>query len=215
MKPTILVTGFTAFQEFDRNPSGDIAETVNGKQMNGFRVKGIRLPVSWHSAWPLIRKNAETLKPAAWLGFGLAPDPFLRLETTARNEARNFYDEFGKLPLPTGAGEIIAGHTPTIPSALPLDWLREKLLIRNFATLGTYPLEVRYSDDAGGYICNHVFYLAMSELQEKIPVRGFIHVPPYTRDTAAGGPGDKDLIDVGLFIVECLAEWLAGEKTGE
>lgn len=212
MKPTILVTGFTAFQQFDRNPSGDIAKAVNGKQFGGFKVKGLELPVSWHKGWSMLRANAEKLNPAAWLGFGLAPDPFIRLETTARNEAHFFYDEFGKLPQQNGAGEIIAGNTPTIPSTLPLDWLREKLLIRSFATLGTYPLEVRYSDDAGGFICNHVFYHAMSEWAEKIPVRGFIHVPPYTPNTATAGPADKDIVDAGVFMVECLAEWLAGVR---
>lgn len=210
--PTILVTGFDAFQEFDRNPSEDIAEAVNNKKFHGFTIKAVKLPVSWQEGWPLLQKSAKALKPVAWLGFGLAPDPFIRLEKIARNQVDYSRDESGELP-PHNAGEILIAQPPELPSTLPLDWIREQLLIRNFTTLHTYPLEVRYSEDAGGYLCNHVFYNAMFDLKKSIPVCGFIHVPAYKSAFEADRPEDQDIVENGVFIVEVLAEWLAKYRT--
>lgn len=210
--PVLLVTGFNPFQEFNRNPSEDIAKAVDGIKRSGMKVKGLVLPVSWSDAWHTLQETVEKTKPVAWLGFGLAPDPFIRLETTARNQAHNYHDEFGKLPPQHVSGEIIPGNILSIASTLPLKWLRETLLIRNFGIVENYPLEVRYSDDAGGYICNYVFYMAMNEFLEKVPIRGFIHVPPYANHAIPGSPSDKDIVDTGIFIVDTLINWIAEKQ---
>jgi pyrrolidone-carboxylate peptidase len=58
------------------------------------------------------------------------------------------------------------------PSTLPLDDLARELSSRS--------LPWAWSDDAGGFLCNHVFYRARAWVEQaglQIPC-GFIHLPP-------------------------------------
>jgi pyroglutamyl-peptidase len=66
-------------------------------------------------------------------------------------------------------GRVVrAGGPATLPSRLPLDRLA--------AALAADGYEVLTSDDAGGYLCNHLFYELMTQRPEG--VAGFVHVPP-------------------------------------
>jgi pyroglutamyl-peptidase len=58
------------------------------------------------------------------------------------------------------------------PSTPPLQTLYEDLELAS--------LDIRFSDDAGGYPCNHLFYLSRSRSDKLCPdfMSGFIHVSP-------------------------------------
>lgn len=205
-RPTILVTGFGAFQEFETNPSEDIAKKVNGQISHGMQVVGLTLPVSWTKAWPLIQKAILRHKPSGLLMFGLAPGHWFRLERVAINRNEPYFDvEYNRPP----SVEIIPEGATTMESTLPLDWLYEE--IQNFP--GQRVPEVRYSEDAGGYLCNNVYYNAMNRLENVVPCRGFIHVPAYPMGDAPAEwqLSQEEILEVGVFLVERFSYWISGQ----
>lgn len=200
----LLVTGFGPFEEFDRNPSHDIAQAANGQLLHGINVHGLSVPVSWKQAWPLIKKATLRYKPSGLLMLGLAPDHWFRFERVAINRNRGFVDVENNYP---PSVEIVRNGVETIESTLPLVWLRHQIQ----CSLGHLALEVRYSEDAGGYLCNNVYYMAMNKLEGIVPWRGFIHVPAFHSGDSTAGPylSEQAILEVGCFIVERLAFWIA------
>jgi pyroglutamyl-peptidase len=61
------------------------------------------------------------------------------------------------------------GGPATLPTRLPVERIVEALAAEGY--------EVRTSDDAGGYLCNHLFYEMLTRLPDGA-VAGFVHVPP-------------------------------------
>ena len=79
-----------------------------------------------------------------------------------------------------------------IPTRLPLEKIGEALRKDGY--------EVRTSDDAGGYLCNHLFYELMSRLPPD-KVAGFVHVPP------TQGPWDLPRLEAAVrTILETLGQ---------
>jgi pyroglutamyl-peptidase len=100
------------------------------------------------------------------LSLGVAPGTDLRIETTARNRDTS--------TAPDNTGVVRSDHAireagpATYATRLPVEALRAALLADG------YP--VRTSADAGGYLCNRLFY----ELMDRAPdlrMAGFVHVP--------------------------------------
>lgn len=102
-----------------------------------------------------INDNVESLlhhKPDIILMFGLASKtPYVRLEQNARRPDKLDGEEqyLGKLPL-------------------------EKI----YASLSDKNIEVRYSDSAGSYLCNYLFYkVCRLRRHNKSSQHGLIHIP--------------------------------------
>jgi pyroglutamyl-peptidase len=110
------------------------------------------------------------LRPSAVICFGVAAAAqAVRLERVARNRDSS--------AVPDNAGDIRNGQpiAPGAPEQYP-------------ATLSYYPISAAlrareiphvFSDDAGGYVCNHTFFCARHEIEVSglaIPC-GFVHVP--------------------------------------
>ena len=70
---------------------------------------------------------------------------------------------------------IREGGPDELPTRLPVDRLLEALEAAGFE-------EVVTSEDAGGYLCNHVFYRLLDEVDAS-RVAGFVHVPPLEWET--------------------------------
>lgn len=206
-QPKLVVTGFGPFQEFDRNPSQDIAQRADGQIFHGIQVVGLSLQVSWKRAWPQVQKAVFRHKPVGLLMFGLAPGHWFRFERTAINRNEPYFDIDHLRP---SAPQIIAEGAETIESTLPLGWL--------FGQMQEWPgpqiPEIRYSDDAGGYLCNQVFYQAMNRLEHLVSWRGFIHVPGYSPDgfQADFQLAESEILEAGLFLTERFACWIAGQN---
>jgi pyroglutamyl-peptidase len=128
------------------------------------------LPTEFAAAECRIGELLRSQSFDVYLALGVATSaPVVRLERTARNidDAR----------LADNAGEHRTG-TPIVPdgpeiltSTLPLADMR--------AAVKESGVEAVLSDDAGGYVCNHVFYSARHVIdREALAMRcGFIHVP--------------------------------------
>jgi pyroglutamyl-peptidase len=156
------------------NPSATIVRELSRRAEvrpdDYVRLRVAILPTEFVNAERAIRELLETDVPDVLLALGVAPRAQgLRLERIARNRDDS--------ALADNAGEqrklmpIVAGGPDTFESTLPIQAMR--------AALEQLGVQVAISDDAGGYVCNHVFYAARQVIDSRrLSTRcGFVHVP--------------------------------------
>ena len=151
----VLVTGFEPFGGNEVNPSALIAEAL----------EGVVLPVSFERAATALRGAIEEHEPDLVVCFGLAADrAAISVERFAHNlDEASTTDNSGK----AGSGGPIDPDGPlALGSTLPVDAI--------VAALRADAIPAEVSRDAGGYLCNHVFY----SLRRAGANGGFVHVPP-------------------------------------
>jgi pyroglutamyl-peptidase len=153
----VLVTGFEPFGNNDVNPSALIAEALDG----------VVLPVSFARAAAELRAATAERDPELVVCFGLAAgDKTISVERFAHNlDEADAIDNEGA----GGSGSTIDPDGPlALPSSLPVEEI--------VAALRADEIPAAVSRDAGGYLCNHIFYVLMRALP---PGRkgGFVHVP--------------------------------------
>jgi pyroglutamyl-peptidase len=165
MQP-LLVTGFEPFGSHRANPSEQVVRAVAGRPGRVVEV----LPVSYQRAGARLGALLEETRPSALLLLGLAAGSEIRLERTARNlDEAEAGDEDAELRC---GQPLSASGPPGYASTLPLEAFA--------AALARLSLPVAWSDDAGGFLCNHVFYRAREWIERRglsTPC-GFLHLPP-------------------------------------
>lgn len=193
---SILLTGFGPFPGVQRNPSQLLVERFADRQ-KGQKIHRVVIPTVYADASTVIEDRLVELRPWACLCLGVAGPGPLRLEILARNHDK------GREPDQSGAvrhGPIQPTGPDTYPSTLPLTSIHGALRGQGVA--------VAYSDDAGGYLCNHLFYAVRHAIDRHglaIPC-GFIHVPsvdPVDREDEA--------IDRMVRAIEVVVEVLLQE----
>jgi pyroglutamyl-peptidase len=162
----IAVVGFERFGAHAVNPSERVVRALAG----GPGLATDVLPVAYRRAQARLAATLETLRPDALLLLGRHEGEAIRLERVALN-----LDDAAS---PDEDGERRCG-TPILPggpvghwSTLPLEAFAAALVRR--------ALPVTWSRDAGGFLCNHVFYVAREWVERSgraIPC-GFVHLPP-------------------------------------
>jgi pyroglutamyl-peptidase len=174
MKSRILVTGFCRFLDFKKNPTEELMKRLaaSPQRFPGAELKTLVLPVDYAPSEELFLEAFQEFKPQAVIFFGLNYKiDKLDLERLAVN--------IDDTPKPDNQGIIRQGQKidPEGPAAywstLPLQEMSQAL------EQATIP--VSFSNHAGAYLCNHLFYFGLHTARQqghKIPV-GFIHVPPY------------------------------------
>lgn len=208
---TILLTGFGSFDEFNRNPSGDIVEELDGSIYSTFQIRGVKIPVAWENSWELIEQEIKRYHPVLVLSLGLAPEPNIRLEICANNQNAPFFDENGKRPAAWPNSQIVESGPIIYPSSLPLDWLYSEYQQLDSNKV----IPIRFSNDAGKYLCNYVFYKAMYHLKGAVLYRGFIHIPAYNIALKEGITSRENIFPSVHFIIEKLIEWLSRENQSQ
>jgi pyroglutamyl-peptidase len=160
----VLVTGFEPFGGSTVNPSQQLVEALDGD------VAKALLSVSYARAATELRRAVRETEPDVVICFGQADG---RTGISIERFAHNF-DE----PTTTdndaaaGSGEAIDPAGPVAyASTLPVDAI--------VAALRADGIPAAPSRDAGGFLCNHVFYVLMGLLSEERPqaIGGFVHVP--------------------------------------
>jgi pyroglutamyl-peptidase len=210
-KPVLLVTGFGPFENVPENPSGDIAQQVDGRTVADVRIVGRLIAVSWREGWQAIRSHAEELRPQALLCLGVAPDPFIRLEVMAKNASRPGLDICREQPKLGPLLRIVEGAPAAYWTTLPVEELRIQMAER-FQQVHSRDESQKIVHgelwpDAGWYLCNHVFYHVMHFLPA-IPWRGFVHVPRYPLAEEKEWPAREEVRAAVVFLVEALAGWM-------
>jgi pyroglutamyl-peptidase len=170
----ILLTGFEPFGAFATNPSWDaLALADEHGLLDGLDAALARIPVTYDGAFATLQAALNHHRPRALLSFGLhgglagREAGVIYVETTARN--RDGAGKADNAGVTRPARPIDPTAPATLPATLDVPALLEALQAAGFSA--------RTSDDAGAYLCNHLFFRAACALQGQIPC-GFVHVPP-------------------------------------
>lgn len=163
----ILVTAFGPFGGRTTNASM-LAIAALKKTHTGIRTR--ILPVDAVIAPARLKQAMKKIRPDILIMLGEAGgSKTIRLERTAWNEMDfRIPDIAGRQPVK----RLIDPNGPeSFASTLPLDSL--------LGTLDCQGHRVSFSDDPGRYLCNQVFYTALSNLSEinMTCQAGFIHIP--------------------------------------
>lgn len=156
--PDVLITGFEPFGKNEVNPTQLLAEELGG----------VVLPVSYARAADELREAIRERDPSVVLCFGLADNrQTISVERFAHNMDEASTTDNDESP---GSGKEIDPAGPlAYRSTLPVDDI--------VAALQTEDIPAEVSRDAGGFLCNHVFYVLMASLGRN-QIGGFVHVPP-------------------------------------
>ncbi|MEM0073314.1 MAG: hypothetical protein QW078_03110 [Thermoplasmatales archaeon] len=168
----ILITGFAPYSNFKRNPSGEIAELLDGTYIKGEELKGIKLEVKNSE---IEGKYLDQLKEKYSLivNTGLAPsNRSISLEKIAINWQTDIKDEEGISP---STGKI----DEKAPDAIFARMDVEKI-IHSLRSAGI-PSEISYF--AGTFLCNKIFFMTLYKTDYPA---GFIHLP-LTPDASLDG----------------------------
>ncbi len=169
MEPWIALTGFGAFVDVDRNPSGEIVRALAESPPPGVFARATVLPVSLGQApgamdaW-MAEQGAA---PAALLSLGVQRDPYFRIERRARVQLDSLKRDNDGHP---GLGWRCDGDRD-LTTTLELDPLA-RALERAGAT------DVRVSEDAGGFVCERVYHHGLRSGEAVGYPALFLHVPP-------------------------------------
>ena len=168
--PRLLLTGFGTFGAVLVNPTQALMEAWQPATLSDAECRTALLEVDYELAERQFNAAVEALQPQVVLAFGVAPGRAkICVERVAVNlDCSAAADNAGRIR----QGEVIAATGP------PAYWARtpsERIL----TALQAEGLPARYSGSAGGYLCNHVFYLGCHRAATSAPGfrMGFLHVP--------------------------------------
>jgi len=171
--PTVLLTGFTEFGEYGKNVSEVLMAEVeaNLHLFPGATVVIRVLDVDYSTAEQQFDRAVLEVEPDLVISFGLSWSiDEIRLERFALNiDDASLPDNTGVL---RQGSEIISGGTLALKTTLPLPEIYESLKNQN--------IPVKFSNHAGAFLCNHIFYHGLTKFSDTSPLipYGFIHLPP-------------------------------------
>jgi pyroglutamyl-peptidase len=167
----ILLSGFDPFADLATNSSQAIVEEIEKrwKHRKPVHLTTEILPTVYGAAEERIRSLIREIRPDVILCLGVAES---RSEINLERRALNCDNETA----PDNAGDVrlgqqIADGPASYMSTLPLEEMR--------SALERDGIPVVFSESAGTYVCNHVFYAALHEVERLNLVAkcGFVHVP--------------------------------------
>ncbi|WP_042222403.1 pyroglutamyl-peptidase I [Oceanobacillus manasiensis] len=165
----LLLTGFEPFLDFPINPTTSIAQTLNGRQINGYEVTGEVLTVDFSKSGEQLIELMKQHKPDAVISLGLAAGRnCITPERIAINCNDGPVDNEGHKP----DGEPIFSDGPDgYFSTLPIKQI--------VARLKEEKLPAKISNTAGAYLCNNVMYHGLHYAKQHglNILSGFIHMP--------------------------------------
>ena len=167
---TILLTGFEPFGKVAKNPSQQIVEHFAKHSPANVHLITRILPVTYQGSSACLCDLLEDDAIDALLMLGVsASRPAISLERFALN--------INDASLPDNDGVLRQGE-PIIPNGVQA--LTGTLPLKQMYDAITHcEIPVRFSNHAGAYVCNHIYYSAIHELNHRnlqIPC-GFVHVP--------------------------------------
>jgi pyroglutamyl-peptidase len=161
-----LVTGFEPFGGADVNPSQKLVEALAFDPPANVELATAVLPVAWKRATDELLRALEREQPELVVCFGQADGRAgIEIERFALN-----FDEGSDETGEERRAEISTDGPVAHRSSLRVDAIVEALRAAG--------IPAATSRDAGGFLCNHVFYALMGALGGRPGVRGgFVHVP--------------------------------------
>jgi pyroglutamyl-peptidase len=159
----LLLTCFEPFGRHVVNPSMLAVQALRPRAGLLTRI----LPVVYDASALIVRELIETQRPEAVMCLGLsARSPEILLERIAVNLNDDVSGDRAGNPFIEPSGP--AGYVSTLPLTAMCRALQDR------------SIPVGWSNHAGTYVCNHIFYTARHTIErrgEHTPC-GFVHVPP-------------------------------------
>lgn len=187
---TTLVTGFEAFGGSEVNSSELVVRALEELRFPG--VATAVLPTSYRRAEAHIAALLHDHRPCRLYMLGLAQrSAAIRFEELALNRDH--------CAAPDNDGEIRLDRR--IIEEAPREYRNSLQLDRMVPTARDLGEGVLFSQDAGGFVCNHVFFAASHLIFTDLPGCrcGFVHLPAVDR-------GDERL----MRFVEIVQTWIIG-----
>ena len=182
---TILVTGFEPFGGETVNASWEAAQKLEGWRHGDTVAVARLLPCAYDASVKKLVNAIETVRPDALLMTGQAAR---RAVVCVERFAHNLDDATA----PDNDGAL--RRALRISRAAP-EWLETTVSVRMIAkAIKEAGIPARVSRDAGGFVCNHLYFGALQYLSEKrsaIPAV-FVHLP-VTPEQAPPGANAKRL----------------------
>ena len=213
MGARILLTGFKPFGELAINPTEPLMEAIAAWEnpFPGVVLHTAVLDVDYVRAERQFREALLRARPDAILSFGVSGGTDeLCLERIAVN--------VDDASLPDSGGQTRAGSR--IVAQGPVGYWATLDLESIHAALVEAGLPVRYSNHAGAYLCNHLFYyglhlIASLGLETRM---GFVHVPPLPEQVREGGRaqvgmGLERLVAAARVCVSVMVRDMAGAES--
>lgn len=189
--PVVLVTGFAPFGNYSVNPSGLIAEALNGSSVAGALVVGVVLPVDYNESVEIAVHAIEQYQPVLVISCGLNPRAHtIHVEKIGVNLKR-YQKGNGRLSFPQRidkTGPLF--RTSTLSVGKMVQAIRDA------------NISVQRSFYAGMYVCNFLFYELLRYaygLNDSVAI-GFLHVPLLSSQDPEGMALDDMLDAVTLAI---------------
>lgn len=173
MRLVVLATGFGPFPKVPVNPTETLMADLAANPPDlgpdvDFRTEV--LPTEYAGLGDRVAALGRKHAPHVAVHFGVsAKDKAIRLERLARNVVNTGrVDAAGALPV---SGVLLSGARAR-RTRLPIGAI--------FTALQQAGIPVFLSDDAGGYLCNALFFHAVAGLSPPYAPKttGFVHVPP-------------------------------------
>jgi pyroglutamyl-peptidase len=162
----VLVTGFEPFGGADVNASQQLVEALAAEPPPEVELATAVLPVIWGRAGEELVRLLESEQPELVVCFGQA-------DGRAHLEIERF-----ALNLDDGTDEADEQRRAEIDPDGPVAYRSSLRVDAAVDALREEGIPAAASRDAGGFLCNHVFYVLMGALAERTGVRGgFVHVP--------------------------------------
>jgi len=197
----ILLIGYSVFSGFQLNPSEEIITRLDGASINGYRVMGLVLPVSYRYVQGTLPRILEEERPDIVLGIGLAPRAIRPvIELVASNVASfRIRDEDGALVgYEYVAGSGLEAVRTTLPVSIVLDECRRR------------GLDIAAGVSIGTYLCGIAGYYIMKYAEVRKRIGGFIHIPPSTELAMRHGLRNYVSLSTLFETIKCVLETVTG-----
>ena len=177
MSRTILVTGFEPFGGEMVNSSWEAARAIDGWRCGDAVVVAVRLPCAYGACVAEFVGAFERLRPEAVLMTGQAARrAVVSVESVARKRSN--------AAAPDNRG-VVCGSAASDGPATVEATAAARAVARAICESG---VAARVSTNAGGYVCNHLYYGALNSLRERAPATPalFVHLPATPEQSPRG-----------------------------
>ena len=124
-EPVCLLTGFEPFGGSKINPLWEVAKSLDGRRIGGFKVVSRQLPVVYDKVGVALENAIAETKPDMVISLGVGSS-VIQIEKMARNgyHPKKIKDNAGLAP---PREEIIPGGKATLETALPVEGILASL----------------------------------------------------------------------------------------
>ncbi|MDD2717391.1 MAG: hypothetical protein PHW04_15990 [Candidatus Wallbacteria bacterium] len=178
----ILLTGFKPFVGVEINTSEMLIRDFQQKPLaeEGIEIMAVVIETDYELCERQFAEIFLQFKPDAVLCFGIAGSGReIRLERFALNlDDEQRYDSSG-----------IVRHGRAVVESGPDGYWSTLPIIEFYERLSEENIPVSFSNHAGSYLCNHLFYFSRHLCELTGGISGFIHLPPLKNQFAGNRPG--------------------------